>query len=433
MAVGDEISGAIKTEVAGLRTFIEEREGKVKESREKLEAAVKAVQDDVRRLRRAEILKSASGRPRVLSGKWAGFDRLDATLMGSLLRAARATGDTAALDQWKLNLAAAMSSTQAGEGDELVPTDEASQLWMDVNLETLVASQFSRIQMPTTPFDVPLQLGDVNWYPGEENAATRSTALATAKQTLTAYELVAEVPWSLTLDEDSVIAMLPELRRTLVRNSAEVLDDLVVNADSATTLNVNYDGGTLAKTTVGKAHYLIGFNGLVKQALVTGPAANRNNVAGAATVTTFLDLLKDLGKYGIRPREAVFVTDIATFLSLLSITEVLTVDKYGPQATVLRGELASIFGHPIVVCEQMLLAASDGKVTFDTAGTVGRIAAVNSSQWRIGMRRDLSIEVERDIQKRQNIMVVSFRMAFNERSGTPSTATHTALAYNITV
>ena len=69
--------------------------------------------------------------------------------------------------------------------------------------------------MPSNPFQIPL-----SWYPGTENVATKSIALATARQTLTAYELVAEVPWSYDLDEDAVIAMMEELRRGLLRTLA---------------------------------------------------------------------------------------------------------------------------------------------------------------------------------------------------------------------
>ena len=76
---------------------------------------------------------------------------------------------------------------------------------------------------------------------------------------------------------------------------------------------------------------------------------------------------------------------------------------------------------------------TDGKVTDAGNGTdTGRVLAVNQSQWRVGFRREIAIETERDIQKRQNLMVVSMRIAFNERTGTRSTATHTALQYNIT-
>ena len=81
---------------------------------------------------------------------------------------------------------AAMDSTTAGSGDELVATLEARELWMDVNLQTLVAPLIPTFPMPSNPFDIPRQLGDVNFYPGTENVATTSTALSTGKTTLTA-------------------------------------------------------------------------------------------------------------------------------------------------------------------------------------------------------------------------------------------------------
>ena len=87
----------------------------------------------------------------------------------------------------------------------------------------------------------------------------------------------------------------------------------------------------------------------------------------------------------------------------------------------------------MIVSEQMKLADTDGKVTDAGNGTnTGRLLIVNRSQWRVGYRRELAIETDRDIQKRQHIMVVSIRLAFSERSGTRSSATHTALQYNIT-
>ena len=144
-----------------------------------------------------------------------------------------------------------MTSTGAGAGDELVPTGMASRMWEDVNLETRVASLFNRINMPTNPFDIPLQLGDVNWYPGVENTAVTESVPKTSKQTLTAHELVSEVPWSLTLDEDAVVAMLPEVRRTLVRQAAEVIDDVLLNADQTAQNGINADGATLTTASAG--------------------------------------------------------------------------------------------------------------------------------------------------------------------------------------
>lgn len=169
--------------------------------------------------KRAILSKYSGGdRSRVLYGKYTGSDRLDMACVRSLLNAQLrepASLNPCMLEDWQTNIKAAMDSTTSGSGDELVDTQEARALWDDVNLETAVALLFNTIQMPSNPFQVPLQLGDVNWYPGTENVATKSTAVATARQTLTAYELVAEVPWSYYLDEDAVIAMMEDLRRKL--------------------------------------------------------------------------------------------------------------------------------------------------------------------------------------------------------------------------
>ena len=153
---------------------------------------------------------------------------------------------------------AAMDSTTAGSGDELVATLEARELWMDVHLQTLVAPLVPMINMPSSPFDIPRQLGDVSFYPGTENVAPTSTALGTSKTTMTAYELVGQVPYSFTLEEDAVIALLPEIRAGLVRNVAETLDDIILNADTSTSNNINADGATIAPGNAGKGHWLLG-------------------------------------------------------------------------------------------------------------------------------------------------------------------------------
>ena len=95
----------------------------------------------------------------------------------------------------------AMDSTTAGAGDELVPTIEAAQLWMDVNLDTLILPLLPQISMPSNPFDMPAQLGDTNWYPITENLQALTTDLTTAKVTLTAKGLKTGVPFSDELED----------------------------------------------------------------------------------------------------------------------------------------------------------------------------------------------------------------------------------------
>jgi HK97 family phage major capsid protein len=424
---------AVKKELADISAFVKQRgEGRVKDETDRLTTAVESLVETSKESQRSDLLLGVDSQVRrVESGPYIGCDALDMAIVRSLHKAAHAFNASAGSEHWAGRIKAAMDSVTATTGDELVATSEASQLWNDVNLETMVASLFSRISMPTTPFDIPLQLGDVNWYPGSENVSAKSTALTTAKQTLTAHELVAEVPWSLTLEEDAVIAILPEVRRTLVRNAAEVIDDVLLNGDTSAANGINSDGATITSTTPGKAHWLVGFDGLLHLPLVDN-TAQANNLNGSVTAAAYNQALKLLGKYGVRNNEAVFITDVNTYLSSLALDEVETVDKLGPAATILTGQLGVVYGHPLIVSEQMRLADTDGKVTDGSTGTTGRILAVNRSQWRVGFRRELSIETERDIQKRQNVMVVSMRIALSERTGARSTATHTALQYNVT-
>ena len=326
---------------------------------------------------------------------------------------------------------AAMDSTTAGSGDELVATLEARELWMDVNLQTLVAPLIPTFPMPSNPFEIPRQLGDVNFYPGTENVTTTSTALGTGKTTLTAYELVGQVPYSFTLEEDAVIALLPEIRGGLVRNVAEVLDDIILNADTTATNSINADGVTIAATDPGKGHRMLGYDGILHLPLADnrGQANNHNAVVSD---DMFNEARAKLGKYGVRPSQLVWVMDVNTFIRAQSVSQFRTMDKLGPNATLVTGMLGAVEGIPVVVSEQMLMADTDGKVTDGAAGTTGRLLIFNRSQWAQGFRREMAIDSDRDTQKRQTVVTVSFRHALSERSGSRSTAKHTALQYNIT-
>ena len=441
MTIGAQDLDLIKREVASVREYYQSRMDAdippLKEELDRIAAQLTKAQDAWRDGEKRAILAKFSGgdRPRVAFGKYEGLDVLDVACIRSLLNAQLRDPSglhPRMLEDWQTNIKAAMDSTTAGAGDELVDTQEARALWDDVNLETSIAPLFNTVQMPSNPFQIPLQLGDVNWYPGTENVAARGSALTTARQTLTAYELVAEVPWSYDLDEDGVIAMMEELRRSLLRNAREVIDDVLLNSDTTRTNNINADGATISPTDAGKAQWLLGFDGILHLPLVDN-SSQANNHQAAVSDDMFNEVRAKLGKYGVRPSEVAYICDINTYIRALSIGNFRTLDKFGPQATVLTGQLGAVEGVPVIVSEQMRPADADGKVTDSgNTATTGRLLILNRTQWLVGFKRELAIETVRDPQKRQNIMVVSFRIALQERSGNRSSATHTALQYNIT-
>ena len=480
----------IKKDLADINSFVRERfepvsneVGLLREETERIGRAVNTAMERERSARRSALSGYAQdvGTPIVPSGAYAGMDILDLALVRRFAHSQRREGLATAwieraeeakrllaasitpadiqashsaaerrLERWfsvdskdtgqfqgfsrqllGAMTRAAMDSTTAGSGDELVATLEARELRQDVNLQTLVAPIIPTFPMPSNPFDVPRQLGDVNFFPGTENTATTDTALATGRTTLTAFELVGQVPYSFTLEEDGVIAMLPEIRAGLVRNVAEVLDDIILNADRSTTNNINADGATISAASTGKAHWLLGYDGILHLPLVDN-ASQGNNHNAAVSDDMFNELRAKLGKYGARPSQLAWIMDVNTFIRAQSVEQFRTMDKLGPNATLLTGMLGAVEGIPVIVSEQMPLADEDGKITDGAASnTKGRLLLVNRTQWAQGFRRQLMIDVDRDTQKRQTVVTVSFRHALAERSGSRSTATHTALQYNI--
>ena len=106
--------------------------------------------------KRAILARYSEGdRVRVPFGKYTG---LDLACVRSLLTAQvrEPSGlNPRMLEDWQVNFKAAMDSTTAGTGDELVDTQEARALWDDVNLETAVAPYSTQSKCQAIRFRFP--------------------------------------------------------------------------------------------------------------------------------------------------------------------------------------------------------------------------------------------------------------------------------------
>lgn len=369
----------------------------------------------------------------VEKGKFAGQQVDDLVFVNNFLkRAAGMGGGKVRLPSTELAgiVQNALAPTTVGGGDEWVPTGMAASIWADAFLASKVVSAIPHMAMPTNPFDSPL-LTIGTWRKGTANTAASQSDPTTAKSTMTATEQVLDFGWSYDLDEDGVIAELPTWRAEVARSAAEQMDAFALNADStdAATGNINLDDANPPDDS----YYLSdGQDGIRHLYIVdnTGQSADINTTLTDALLRAGIGRL---GKYGAMTDRLVMVTNAKTYvLSMMGLTNVVTVDKFGPMATVLTGQLSSYGGIPVIASESMLLAEDDGKVSTTAANNdEGQIALFHRDMWKAGFMRELLIEVDRDIRKRQFIMVSSFRMAIGCR-GTRSSAVHTAGVHGIT-
>jgi HK97 family phage major capsid protein len=333
----------------------------------------------------------------------------------------------------------AMTSTGVGTGDEFVPTEMAEDVWMDIFLATRIADTIMTIPMPTDPFDVPVGIGNIVWRKATQGQPTTHSDASTNKATLQSTELITEQQWTYTLDEDSIIALMPLLRQEITRSGAEIIDDFIVNADStdAATGNINSDD----QNPPDDSFYLSeGQDGLRHLWLVDNTGQNVDMGGVALTDAKIVDVLGKLDKYGANPSDLVMVSDVQTYLKgFLSSaagtpgSNLLTLDKFGPNAILLTGQIAAYRGIPVITSAVHRLAASDGKLDAATPAnnTLGSLTVYNRLFWKKGFRRQLLIEMDRDIRARMMIMVTSMRLAIAAR--TRSSAKHTAGLRNILV
>jgi len=327
----------------------------------------------------------------------------------------------------------ALTSTGTGTGDELVPTEMAAELWQDFFLASRVTASMIQIPMPTNPFGVPLGLGDVTWRKGTENTATSASDPTTASSTLTVTEQVTEQDWSYTLNEDAVIAMAPGLRERLAISGAEQMDAFALNADAtdAATGNINLDD---ADPDADSYYLSDGQDGIRHQWIVdkaTQTVAAGGDALADADVLSMLGLM---GKYAVNPEQCRIVCDVSTYIKgFLGLDGVQTIDKFGPNAVIVTGQLAAYRGVPIIPSASHPLGEADGKVSTTAASnTLGSVSCFNRMMWYAGFLRELLIEMDRDVQRRMYLMVTSFRQAVGAH-GTRSTNTHTAGIANILV
>lgn len=288
-------------------------------------------------------------------------------------------------------------STYSGYGDQWVPTVMSAMLWRTIRLNAAVLPLFDQFDMPSQPYDYPTESTDPTFYTVAESADENQLVISggpfadskvgTAKVTFTAGKLGALSYWSEEMNEDSIIATEPQLRNQYGVSMAHAIDRVLISGDKAggsSSTNISYYGASESS-----AAWYATLNGLRHEPLVTTTADARD--AGALTiddVPATRALMGTAGRFGADPSQLSILCDVATGLKFGALPEVLTVDKFGAQATILNGQQASVFGIPIIASQDYDLTDSSGYINNSGgSNTKGQFLVVNRLGWKVGWRR----------------------------------------------
>lgn len=297
------------------------------------------------------------------------------------------------------------TSTQATFGDEWVPTLWSSQLWERARLENVIFPQMDVIEMPSQPYELPIEGSDptVSFVAetANESALTLNDAnspipdskFGTGKVTISASKLALRTMFSAELDEDSIIPIIPRVRDQAERAMMDTFDFIILNGDTDATANTNINliDGTPAAT----ARYLA-FNGLRKLPLITTTTNAIDGGAAGVTLAQLRSLKSALSRnYSARLSDLVYITNPEGHDRLLALPELLTIDKYGQNATILTGEVGRVNGIPVLVTGELGLSNTAGMVSgTGSNNTRTSFLLVYKPYWKLGFRRRMTMSLD---------------------------------------
>ena len=227
--------------------------------------------------------------------------------------------------------------------------------------------------------------------------------------------------WSKTLDVDSAVAIAGYQQRKLVQAFADAREKAIIDGDTDGT---HQDSDVGASTTDARTAW----DGLRKKAL-----AQTVVTATSSSVANLLALRKGMAKWGVNPADLAYIVGVSAAHALLADSNLLTVDKFGPNATILNGQIGSIAGVPVIVSEHVRedLNASgvyDGITTTKTFNL-----CVNRNEWAMGTRMTLDFEIN-DVLYLETFqrVIVGFSREDFQSIASAATNEDTAISYNVT-
>ena len=331
-------------------------------------------------------------------------------------------------DRWS-GICRALDVDTSTKGIEWVPTGIGASLHEAVRASGRVAPLFTRVNLPTSPWKWPIEGADLTAYRVAEPTSDTATKITASSGTTVAATFDAEIfgartLWSRSLDVDSAIAIAPYQQMKLVQAFVDAEEKAILDGDADGT-HQDTDVHALGATDARWA-----WDGLRKKAIAqTLPGVGQT----VTSVANLLLLRKAMGKWGVNPNSLAYIVGVSALHALLSDSNLLTVDKFGPLATILNGQIGSIGGVPVIVSEHVREDMNAAGIDDGITATKTYNLCVNRDQFAIGQRMALDVETS-DVLYAETFQRVAFAFMREDfqHIGNAATNDDVAIAYNIT-
>lgn len=277
----------------------------------------------------------------------------------------------------------------------------------EIQLELILAPMFREIQMNSASMVLPI-MPDTGYATVSAAAALPGSAangtmdergdtpgawggIQMTEIDLRTLKMVSKSYLGNETEEDAILPILPLLREGMIRQHARGVENLLLLAG----LEGPYAGvpGTAA-------------TGLLKYASTNGRTVTSTTAFASDKLTSIalLGLRKQMGKYGLRPSDVVYIVSQRGYFELLEDAEFQDFNLVGSGATKLTGEVGQIFGSSVMVCDEFPTPA------------VGKYnaLAVNTRNFVVPRQRGITVESQYLVENQHKVLATTQRLGFKE-------------------
>jgi HK97 family phage prohead protease len=390
---------AEKSAAAATLKSIEMGKTQAEKTAEALEAKIKADGDNYSKAisEMSDELKSAKDEMAAMQASKmqfseAGSDAPSSDELNSAFITAKILGKS--IDQTEIGKQLIEKATRFSDTDW--ETTWNSTIFEGIQNRVVVEPQFQSIAMNARVMNFPFNPdtgADATWVAAGAyndgdavgtafNDASSGTTQAhgLTEVSMTAHKLATREYIGYEEEEDALIPVAGIVRDAIIRRMARTSDASIL--------------GTGVAAPFTELEELAG--GHAGNTVTTGSATDLCSVAEILTAR------KNMGQWGMNPADLVVFLSQAAYYGLLDATEVVTVDKYGDNATIKAGELGKLWGMSLVVSDAFEATAT-GKA---------QAIIVNPNNYLIGNYRNLTVETATDVVAQQKAMVATRRFGF---------------------
>ena len=297
-------------------------------------------------------------------------------------------------------------STASGAGGDFLPLPLANEFISYVWDENFMRQAFKTTPMTSKTKDYPKILGGTKvYYQSTEGGEATETSMDTATLRLTAKKFMAQIKISEEVIEDAAFNMEEITQDHFGQTLGAAEEEAMIVGDPDHSPTTSTEANATDTTWFTKDHRMIFYGLLTLASDIAGSidnetrAANRVDAGGNDFSTAVArQAMYNLGKYGRVFTNLVLIINPWSANQLLDDTKLVTLEKYGPKATIFTGEIGKLYGKMRVINSAYC--------------TDGYGILTHQKNPLIGDRRAIKLKSEDIIQNDQRRYVISERLDF---------------------